>query len=127
MTSSKYSETDYNQFVTTLNEHNHQTYSTPEPHNTQMICRYSSNDIVRPRTTSSSSTSTALLSTILERYEKTLRDRQHAMSIANEQLADVSDLLQRYSGKFESCHATSTINAVRREMKHFNQSTLSGL
>ena len=125
MTSSKQSETDYNQFVASLNEQNHQSYSTPEPHSTaRVICRCSSNTNLRSRTKSSESTSTALLSTILERYEKTVRDRQHAMIIANEQLADVSDLLKRYQGKVEYCQATSSSsstaamrNTVRRNEK----------
>ena len=107
MTSSKYSETDYNQFVASLNEQNHQSYSTPEPHTTRVICHRSSNETLR-------NSSTTLLSTLLERYEKTLRERQQAMSIANEQLLDTTaDLLKRYQGKIDNSLQTSTTNMVR--------------
>lgn len=110
MTSSKYSETDYNQFVASLNEQNQQSYSTPEPPPIRVICHCSSNETLRSRTKSSSTT---LLSTLLERYEKTLRERQQAMSIANEQLLDTTDLLKRYQGKIDNSLQTSTSNMVR--------------
>jgi hypothetical protein len=104
------SSTDYNQFVASLNEQNHQLYSTPEPPRIQVICHCSSNETLRLRT---ESPSTTLLSTLLERYEKTLRERQQAMSIANEQLLDTTDLLKRYQGKIDNSLQTSTSNMVR--------------
>jgi hypothetical protein len=114
LTLSKHSDSDYHTFITTLNEQQ-QSYSTPEHHHhhhTRVICPCSSNDITRVRTKTSESTTTVLLASLLERYEKTLRERQRAMAIANEQLVDIDDVLRRYRGKTENSAVTTQSNTA---------------
>ncbi len=78
-----------------------------------MVCPCSPNDTARVRTKSSESTSTVLLASLLERYEKTLHERQRAMAIANEQLSDIDDVLRRYRTKNEYPAVTTHPNTVK--------------
>jgi len=77
------------------------------------------NDTTQVRTKSSESSSTTLLVSLLERYEKTLRERQRAMTIANEQLLDIDGVLKRYRGKIENPTTTQS----NRVMKFFFSSS----
>ena len=134
--------TDYNTFVSSLNQ---QSYSTPDHQSDRISSHCFSNDTPRIRTKSSGSSSTTVLSSLLERYEKTLRERQQAMVIANEELLDVDDddVLKRYRGKTQNLLTTRSnrVNEIffllticyvlwiekKTRMKHFSLSTLSGL
>ncbi len=78
-----------------------------------MVCHCSSNDTTRARTKSSESTSTILLAGLLERYERTLRERQKAMTVVNHELLDIDDVLKRYRSKVQNSLPTKS-NKVRR-------------
>ncbi|CAF2831836.1 unnamed protein product [Rotaria sp. Silwood2] len=113
-TSSKQSENDYNVFVSSLNHHQQQSYSTPDH---QIRCHCFSNDISRTRTKSSESTSTTLLASLLERYERTLRERQRAFAIINDELLNIDDVLKHYREKIHNSSLKQS-NMVRK-FSHF--------
>jgi len=43
-----------------------------------------------------------MLTTLLERYQRTLQQRQRATAIVNNQLLDIDDLLKRYRQKIQT-------------------------
>lgn len=76
-------------------EHSHRqlSYSTP-----------------RNRTKSSESTSTSILANLLERYERSLRERQRTIAIVNNELLDIDDVLKYYREKIQN--STTTTNTT---------------
>ena len=104
-TSSKQSDSDYHTFTSTLNQ---QSYSTPEPpiltqRTTSSSIYSSANDLnQRQRTKSVESSSNTALNILLERYERTLKERQRAIAIVNDQLLDIDEVLKRYRPKIEN-------------------------
>jgi thymidylate kinase len=72
----------------------------------------STNDIEqRKRTKSSESTSTTnILTTLFERYERTLKERQQAIAIVNNQSSDIDDVLKRYRQKIENSDKVNLSN-----------------
>jgi len=102
--------------------------------------------MIRTRTKSSESTSTTLLASLLERYERTLRQRQRAFAIVNDELLDIDHVLKRYREKTQNSLTTQS-NKVKKFLlkncyvlwiekkseerkerkKHFSLSTLSRL
>jgi hypothetical protein len=144
-TSSKQFEADYNTFVSSLNQH--QQSSTPESYNHRIRCHSSSNETTRSRKKSSESESTTVIASLLERYERTLRQRQRAFAIINDQLLDIDDVLQHYRDKMydSTTERSNTVNKLshyllcimvrkgeggereKKRKKHFTFSTLSGL
>ncbi|CAF3459028.1 unnamed protein product [Rotaria socialis] len=110
--SSKKSENDYNIFVSSLNHQQQPSYSTPDPRSNPSICHCFSNDTTRTLTKSSDSTSTTLLASLLERYERTLRERQRAFAIVNDELLDIDDVLKRYRQKVQNLSSTQTNMAM---------------
>jgi len=109
LTPTKQSETDYNTFVTSLNQ---QSISTPDYINNRVVRHYFPNEKTRIRTKSSESTSATLLANLLERYERTLRERQRAIAIVNDELLDIDDVLKHYRGKIQNSLITrpNTVN-----------------
>ena len=82
-----------------------QSNSTPEDFTTtQRTSMYSSTNEIeqRKRTKSSESTSTLALTTLLERYERTLKERQQAIAVVNNQSLDIDEVLKRYRPKIEN-------------------------
>ncbi|CAF4949494.1 unnamed protein product [Rotaria sp. Silwood1] len=98
----KQSDNDYNIFVSSLNHHGQQSYSTPDYQSHRVPCHCFSNDTTRTQTKTSDSTSTTLLANLLERYEKTLRERQRAIAIINDELLDIDDVLKHYREKIQN-------------------------
>ena len=78
-TSSKYSDAGYQTFVSSVDHQQNLSYSTPD----QRHCQSSSK----------------LLNDLLERYERTLRERQRAFTFVDDQLLDIDDVLKRYREK----------------------------
>jgi hypothetical protein len=115
--SSKQSETDYNAFVFTLNQQQQQSYSTPDPHNGGAGCHCLSTETIRVRPKSSNSPSTTLLPSLLERYERTLRDRQRAITIVNDELLDIDDVLKRYREKTQN--SSSVRSSTVSKFSHY--------
>lgn len=105
--------TDYKTFACSLHHHPQQSYSTPDHFNGQISCHCFSNETPRIRTKSSESASTNVLASLLERYEKTLRERQRAFAIVNDQLLDIDDVLKHYRRKIENSPTTKS-NTVNR-------------
>lgn len=100
-TSSKQSDSDYHTYVSTTNQ---QSYSTPEPPlQTQRTSVHSSIQEFTPRqrTKSVESSSNTGLNILLERYERTLKERQRAIAIINDQFLDIDDVLKRYRPKID--------------------------
>jgi hypothetical protein len=65
----------------------------------------------RKRTKSSESTSTNnILTTLFERYERTLKERQQAIAIVNNQSLDIDDVLKRYRQKIENSDKVNLSN-----------------
>ena len=95
-TLSKQSETDSHTFALGLNQ---QSYSTPEPRHIH-VPSYSFTDETNRRIRTES-TSTILLPTLLERYERTLRERQRAIAIVKDELIDIGDVLTYYREKMQ--------------------------
>jgi len=97
-TSSKQSDSDYQTFASALNK---QSYSTPEPYNyVQTTSGYSStyeNEPIQP----SRNTSTTVLTNLLQRYERTLQQRQTPIVVVNDRSLDVQNLIQKYKDKVE--------------------------
>ncbi|CAF1166687.1 unnamed protein product [Rotaria sordida] len=112
----KQSENDNNIFVSSLNhDHQKQSYSIPDHHqNNRVTCHCFSNDTTRTRTNSSESTSTTLLASLLERYERTLRERQRAIAIINDELLDIDDVLKYYREKIYN----TSLKQSNRDMEH---------
>lgn len=101
-TSSKQSDSDYHTYASTINQ---QSYSTPEPPlQTQRTSIHSSTNEFTPRqrTKSSESSSNTALTILLERYERTLKERQQAIAIVNDQFLDIDDVLKRYRPRIEN-------------------------
>lgn len=68
-----------------------------------------------PRVNRSQNTS-SLLGTLLERYERTLRDRQRAIAVINDQSHDVDELVKHYRTKIDrSPRQTTTNDEVKEE------------
>jgi hypothetical protein len=79
---------------------NQQSYSTPDRRNTQVSSHNSTNETKRRiRTKPLELASTSILATLLERYERTLRDRQRAIAIIDDQCLDIDDVLKHYREK----------------------------
>jgi hypothetical protein len=94
--SSKQSDSDYH---TLSYNNNQQSYSTPDHQNVQRSS-YCSSVATNHRTRTKSSTS--VLSNLFERYERTLRDRQRAIAIVNDELLDVNNLVNYYRQKLQN-------------------------
>ncbi|CAF2527000.1 unnamed protein product [Rotaria sp. Silwood2] len=105
-TSSKHSDTGYNTYTSTVDQ---PSYSISNPCSIQIPYRYSTNEINRRiRTQSSENTSSIVLASLLERYERTLRERQRAIAIVNDELLDIDDVLKHYREKLQSPIATKS-------------------
>ncbi|CAF4697537.1 unnamed protein product [Rotaria sp. Silwood1] len=105
-TSSKYSDTGYNTHTSTIDQI---SYSTPNPCNIQVPYRCSTNEIYqRTRTKSSENTSSTVLATLIERYERSLRERQRSIAIINNELLDIDDVLQYYREKLQNSKTTQS-------------------
>lgn len=91
----------------------------------------------RNRTKSSESTSTSVLASLLERYERTLCERERTTAFANEEFIDIDDVIKRYRAKIQNSAITTRSNTVnkliffvfffdlmtmRKKKKHFNRS-----
>ena len=97
--SSKQSDSDYH---TLSYNNNQQSYSTLDHQNIQQSSYCSSVATNhRTRTKSSESTTTSILANLFERYERTLRDRQRAIAIVNDELLDVNNLVNYYRQKLQ--------------------------
>ena len=117
---SKQSNTDYN---TSLDR---QSCSTFRPYNIQ-VPRYFPTDETsrRTRTKSSDSASATVLETLLERYERTLHERQRTIAIVNDELLDINDLLQRYKEKIQSPRTTESDRVNLTFKKNMRKSSFS--
>ena len=101
-TSSKQSDSDYHTYASTINQ---QSFSTPElPLQTERTSIHSSTIEFTPRqrTKSSESSSNTALNILLERYERTFKERQRAIAIVNDQFLDIDDVLKRYRPRIEN-------------------------
>jgi exonuclease VII small subunit len=78
----------------------------------------------RKRTKSSESTSTSILTTLLERYERTLKERQQAIAIINNQSLDIDDVLKRYRQKIENLDKVNSSNIYFSQVVQENHSFL---
>lgn len=96
-----------------MNPHQQQSYSTSYPESHLLGCCNFSNDTVKTRTKSSESTSTLLLTNLLERYERSLRERQKAITIVNNELLDIDDVVKYYRQKLSSSSLKQS-NAVSK-------------
>ena len=69
---------------------------------------------IRVNRSHTSSSSTSLLGTLLERYERTFRERQRAIAVVNDELLDIDELVKRYRTKIDnSSRLTSEGSQVR--------------
>lgn len=107
-TSSKHSEADYNLFVSSLNHQ--QQSSTPENQSSRTERHYSSMNTTPIRGRRTDSESTGVLANLLERYEKTLRERQRAFTIINDQLLDIDDVLNHYRNKVQNIEQSNAVS-----------------
>ncbi|CAF1197573.1 unnamed protein product [Rotaria magnacalcarata] len=99
-TSSKQSDTGYNTVTSNFDQ---QSYSTLDPCTIQSPHNHSISEINRKvRTKSSENTSTTVLANLVERYERTLRERQRAIAIIDNELLDIDDVLKRYREKMRN-------------------------
>jgi hypothetical protein len=109
-TSSKQSDSDYLTFISTTDHHSHQTTCPICINNAtrvQTSCPICLNNATRVQTKTSSSST--LLASLLERYERTLRERQRAFTIINDELLDIDDVLKRYRDKL---HNSSSVRST---------------
>jgi len=88
---------------------NHQTYSTSDPSNIQDTqYHYGTHQTNRQiRTKTSENTSTTILPILLERYKRTLQERQRTTAIVNDQFLDIDDILKRYRQKIQNSDRVS--------------------
>jgi viroplasmin and RNaseH domain-containing protein len=105
-TSSKQSDSDYHTLSSPLNQ---QSYSASDHQNVQPSSYCSSVETSRrTRTKSGESTSTTVISTLFERYEKTLRERQRTVAIVNDELLDIDKVLKHYRDKLQKPVSTQS-------------------
>jgi hypothetical protein len=98
-----------------------QSNSTPDDFTTtQRTSMYSSTNEIdqRKRTKSSESTSTLALTTLLERYERTLKERQQAIAVVNNQPLDIDEVLKRYRTKVENPEKVNSSNQKQISFLH---------
>lgn len=105
--SSKHSDVDYNAFASALD---HRPYSTPDQH-----LQSSTNEPKLNRSkTSPNTSSTSMLAALFERYERTLKDRQRAIAIVNDEFLDIHDVVKHYRQKIDnSSRTTTTAEAIQ--------------
>ena len=100
LTSPKQCENDYHTVVSSLNCHQKHSCATPDYLNSRRSYHCCCNNT--SRTKSSESASTKLLANLLERYERTLRERQRAITIINNELLDIDGVLEYYREKIRN-------------------------
>ncbi|CAF0776245.1 unnamed protein product [Adineta steineri] len=122
-TSSKQSEAEYNLWVTSLNQQQHA--STPDILSNRTGRYSSSNDTTQIQIKNSENTTatTTVLASLLERYEKSLRERQRAFTIINDQLLDIDDVLKHYKDKIKNSEQSNTTMEFYRDMSDRSLST----
>ena len=98
--SPKQSENDCYAVVSPLNRYQKHPYSTADHLNSQESYRCYSNDISNRK--SSETVPTKLLANLLERYERTLHERQRAIAMINDELFDIDNVLEYYRGKIRN-------------------------
>jgi hypothetical protein len=88
---------------------NHQTYSTSNPSNIQDIQyhygTHQTNRQIRRKT--SENPSTTILPILIERYKRTLQERQRTTAIVNDQFLNIDDILKRYRQKIQNSDRVS--------------------
>ncbi|CAF1152410.1 unnamed protein product [Rotaria sordida] len=105
-TLSKYSDTGYNSYASTVDQ---SSCSTLSPCSILVPYRYYTNTTnQRIQTKSSENTSTAVLATLFERYERTLRERQQPIAIVNNELLNIDDIIKHYREKLRSSITTKS-------------------
>ncbi|CAF0987094.1 unnamed protein product [Adineta ricciae] len=112
--SSKHSEADYNLFVSSLNHQ--QQSSTPDNLSSRTERHHSSMNTTPIRERRMESESTVVLGNLLERYEKTLRERQRAFTIINDQLLDIDDVLNHYRSKVQNIEQSNATMELYRDV-----------
>lgn len=105
---SKHSETDYNTFASDLNRGG---YSTPDNRRLS-VSQHTSFNEAKANSSRRTPNPAANVSVddLLERYERTFRDRQRALTIINNQSMFIDDLIEKYRGKLNNSSSSSATN-----------------
>lgn len=115
--SSKQSDTGYNTIASNFDQLSHSTYDRYTMQSPLNASFYENSQKVP--TKSPEPASTTVLATLLERYEKTLRERQRTIAMLDNELLDIDDVIKHYREKIRTFD-TNQVNLVRKQNYTFS-------